>query len=64
MPLMISTGIASLFPEITERNHSSNSLLDHVIIPNELLRQVNTRNEVADMYFSDQEAVLIQFAHV
>ena len=49
---------------VNESNHISRSLLDHVHIHNELLIQVNTENKTADMCFSDQDALLFQFAHV
>lgn len=46
---------------VKESTLIADCLLDHGYIHNELLRELNIGNKVANVYFSDHDAVLIQF---
>ena len=49
---------------VKESTHSFGSLLDHVYIHNELLRGLNIKNNVLNIYFSYHDVVLFQYTHV
>lgn len=54
--------LASYNQIVKKPTHISGSLLDHVYLNCEFLKEFDVQNDVVDVYFSDHDAVQIKFS--